>query len=189
MTRTSDIYTSFGTLLTTSKTLVTALEKSDWLDRLLILSSLAFFLLVVAYVLKKRIIDKGLWLAFWWVKYLPLPSPSITTAAVRSKSAEAIQGVTTTAAAVIVTALSSASTPSLAPPVPSVVDHEKVESLIDKLAQEIQPSSAGSDLPDPEDLGDEHEMETGEDKVIAFIPPDRMLAEESSVLERTRDEL
>lgn len=78
MTTTSDIYTAFGTLLTTSKNLVTALEKADWLDRLLILSSLTFFLLVVAYIIKKRVIDKGLWLAFWWVKYLPLPSPRST---------------------------------------------------------------------------------------------------------------
>ncbi|KAF8325881.1 Sec20-domain-containing protein [Cantharellus anzutake] len=73
MTVTSDLYSSFSTLLNTSKTLVTALEEADWLDRLLILSSLAFFLLVVAYIIKKRIIDKGLWLAFWWVKYVPLP--------------------------------------------------------------------------------------------------------------------
>ena len=80
MSMTSDLYTMFGTLLDTSKTLVTALEKSDWLDRLLILSSLAFFLLVVAYILKKRIIDKGIWLAFWWVKYLPLPKLSASSA-------------------------------------------------------------------------------------------------------------
>ncbi|KAF9511987.1 hypothetical protein BS47DRAFT_1128438 [Hydnum rufescens UP504] len=72
LSMTSDLYTMFGSLMDTSKTLVTALEKSDWLDRLLILSSLAFFLLVVAYILKKRIIDKGIWLAFWWIKYLPL---------------------------------------------------------------------------------------------------------------------
>jgi len=71
---TSDLYTTFSTLLTTSKTLVTALEKADWLDRLLLLSSLACFFLTLAYVMKKRIIDKGLWLAFWWAKYVPWKS-------------------------------------------------------------------------------------------------------------------
>jgi len=69
---TSDLYTTFGTLLQTSKTLITALERSDVLDRLLILSSLVLFLAVSAYVLKKRIIDRSVSLAFWWVKYLPL---------------------------------------------------------------------------------------------------------------------
>ncbi|KDQ11792.1 hypothetical protein BOTBODRAFT_35042 [Botryobasidium botryosum FD-172 SS1] len=71
---TSDLYTTFSTLLTTSKTLVTALEKADWLDRLLLLSSLAFFFLTLAYVMKKRVIDRGIWLAFWWAKYVPWKS-------------------------------------------------------------------------------------------------------------------
>jgi hypothetical protein len=75
LTSTSDLYTAFGTLLNTSKTLITALERSDLLDRILIASSLFLFLCVVAYILKKRIIDKGLWLAFWWVKYVPKPHP------------------------------------------------------------------------------------------------------------------
>jgi len=73
MAMTSDLYSSFSMLLNASKGLVTSLEKADWLDRLLILLSLSFFLLVVAYIIKKRVIDKGLWLAFWWVRYLPLP--------------------------------------------------------------------------------------------------------------------
>ncbi|KAG8958936.1 hypothetical protein FRC03_008684 [Tulasnella sp. 419] len=76
---TSDLYTQFGTLMHTSKTLVTALERADNLDRMLIISALVLFLAVVAYILKKRVIDKGLWLAFWWVKYLPWPKEAADT--------------------------------------------------------------------------------------------------------------
>ncbi|KAG8896852.1 hypothetical protein FRB99_008611 [Tulasnella sp. 403] len=71
LTVTSDLYSTFTGLLNTSKTLVTALEKSDYLDRLLIISSLILFLSVVAYILKRRIVDRGIALAFWWVKYVP----------------------------------------------------------------------------------------------------------------------
>lgn len=113
MSTTSDLYTIFGTFLTTSKHLVTTLEKSDWLDRLLILSSLAFFLLAVAYIIKKRVIDKGLWLAFWWIKYLPLPASRSLAASTVSASLSQTQGYMTsaslTATSLIVT-IPSAST-------------------------------------------------------------------------------
>jgi protein transport protein SEC20 len=55
----------------TSKQLITALEKSDWLDRLLILSALVFFFLVVLFILKQRIIDRALRIALWWTRFLP----------------------------------------------------------------------------------------------------------------------
>ncbi|EMD35457.1 hypothetical protein CERSUDRAFT_96573 [Gelatoporia subvermispora B] len=58
-------------LLVTSKHLVTALEKSDWLDRLLILAAFAFFILVVLFILKQRLVDRSLRIAFWWTRFLP----------------------------------------------------------------------------------------------------------------------
>ena len=58
-------------LMGTSKQLITALEKSDWLDRLLIVAALAFFVLVVLFILKQRILDRGLRVAFWWTRFLP----------------------------------------------------------------------------------------------------------------------
>jgi len=58
-------------LLGASKQLVTALEKADWLDRLLIFTALAFFALVVLFILKQRIVDRGLRIAFWWTRLLP----------------------------------------------------------------------------------------------------------------------
>ncbi|KAI9567538.1 Sec20-domain-containing protein [Boletus coccyginus] len=58
-------------LIGTSKQLVTALEQTDWLDRVLIISALVFFGLVVLFVLKQRILDRGLRIVFWWTKFLP----------------------------------------------------------------------------------------------------------------------
>ncbi|KAA1472066.1 Sec20-domain-containing protein [Dentipellis sp. KUC8613] len=67
-TATHDMLTG---LLGTSKQLITALEKSDWLDRLLILAALAFFFVVVLFILKQRIVDRGVRIAFWWTRFVP----------------------------------------------------------------------------------------------------------------------
>lgn len=44
-----------------------ALEKADWWDRALIASAFLFFLLCVAYVIKRRVLDRVGGLAAWWV--------------------------------------------------------------------------------------------------------------------------
>ena len=62
---------TLNSVMSTSKQLITALEKSDWLDRILIISGFIFFLLVVLFILKQRIVDRGLRIAFWWTKFLP----------------------------------------------------------------------------------------------------------------------
>lgn len=56
----------------TSKQLITALEKADWLDRVLIMAALAFFVLVVLFIVKERVVDRSIRLAFWWTKLLPV---------------------------------------------------------------------------------------------------------------------
>ncbi|KAG6819698.1 hypothetical protein H0H93_009492 [Arthromyces matolae] len=58
-------------LMGTSKQLITALEQSDWMDRILIISGFVFFLLVVLFILKQRFVDRGIRLAFWWTRFLP----------------------------------------------------------------------------------------------------------------------
>jgi protein transport protein SEC20 len=58
-------------LLSTSKHLITALEKSDWVDRMLIIAALVFFVLVVLFILKQRLVDRSLRIAFWWTRFLP----------------------------------------------------------------------------------------------------------------------
>ncbi|KAG6919824.1 hypothetical protein DXG01_000329 [Tephrocybe rancida] len=68
---TSTTHDTLTNLMGTSKELITALEKSDWIDRILIISAFVFFLLVVLFIIKQRIIDRSFRLAFWWTRFLP----------------------------------------------------------------------------------------------------------------------
>ncbi len=63
---------TLNTAMSTSKQLVTALEKSYWLDRILILFDFAFFILVVLFILKQRVVDCGLRIAIWWTRFIPI---------------------------------------------------------------------------------------------------------------------
>jgi len=64
----------------TSKQLITALQKADWLDRLNIFFGLGFFFLVTLFILKERLVDRSVRIAFWWTKYLPSGKPPIPVA-------------------------------------------------------------------------------------------------------------
>ncbi|WWD19029.1 hypothetical protein CI109_103487 [Kwoniella shandongensis] len=55
---TQSLYNRYTSLLSTSTKLVRTLEKADTLDRILILSALMFFLLVVGFIVKRRVIDR-----------------------------------------------------------------------------------------------------------------------------------
>ncbi|CCM04892.1 uncharacterized protein FIBRA_07088 [Fibroporia radiculosa] len=68
---TSSTHDVLDGLLSTSKHLITALEKSDWMDRMLIFAGLAFFVLVVLFILKQRLIDRSIRIAFWWTRFIP----------------------------------------------------------------------------------------------------------------------
>jgi len=61
----------------TSKQLITALEKADWMDRLLIFSGLAFFVLVVLFIVKQRIVDRGIRVALFWTRFVPSSTRSV----------------------------------------------------------------------------------------------------------------
>ncbi|KAG2049781.1 Sec20-domain-containing protein [Suillus hirtellus] len=101
-------------ILGTSKQLITALEKTDWLDRILIIAGLVFFGLVVLFILKQRIIDRGLRIAFFWTRLLP--SSTSSTRAVVQKAGEVVMSVsaaTTTASAVLVSSMGGQIEPSI----------------------------------------------------------------------------
>ncbi|KAG8824241.1 hypothetical protein FRC18_010559 [Serendipita sp. 400] len=69
--QTSNAHGQLTSLLDTSKNLITALERTDWLDRLLILGALAVFLLTCGWIIKVRVFDRVVGIAFWWVKWMP----------------------------------------------------------------------------------------------------------------------
>ena len=95
--------------MTTSKHLITALEKSDWLDRMLVFAGLAFFVLVVAFILKQRIVDRGLRIAFWWTRFIPDFSGDEALLAMEVGEAS-LSATASSVASVVSTALVTAST-------------------------------------------------------------------------------
>ncbi|AAW43724.1 hypothetical protein CNBE4000 [Cryptococcus deneoformans B-3501A] len=58
MTLTQSLYETYSSLLTSSAQLVRALEKADTMDRLIIFAALFFFLCVVGWVIKRRVLDR-----------------------------------------------------------------------------------------------------------------------------------
>jgi len=56
---TSDQYMTFGELMKTSRALISSLQRADLMDRILLSGALLFFILVCMYILKKRILDRG----------------------------------------------------------------------------------------------------------------------------------
>jgi protein transport protein SEC20 len=102
----------------TSKKLVKALEKTDWLDRMLIISAFVFFLLVVLFILQQRIISRSIRIAFWWTRFLPdfsedkkllgLAKVAPTLSAVVSDSAILSSALSTSAVATTLSALPTA---------------------------------------------------------------------------------
>ena len=158
-------------LLGTSKRLVTALEKADWLDRILIFAALTFFFLVFLFILKQRIVDRGLRIAFWWTRFIPsigqgdsaidYKQVMIDNAAVASQSGTAVTSsvIASTAAAL------ASQVPHAAKPVLTVSLAE--EGVNDALHASADPSSTDSNLfettstlhtaetPPPESIHDE----------------------------------
>ncbi|GAA5885207.1 hypothetical protein JCM16303_005904 [Sporobolomyces ruberrimus] len=60
MASTSHQYSTLSTLLTSSRTLITSLERADILDRLILFGAFSFFVGVCSYIFKKRVVDRGL---------------------------------------------------------------------------------------------------------------------------------
>ncbi|GAA6038357.1 hypothetical protein JCM8097_007608 [Rhodosporidiobolus ruineniae] len=59
MQLTTDEYSTLSSLLSTSKNLITSLERADVVDRLLLFGAFAFFAAVCAHIFKKRVLDRG----------------------------------------------------------------------------------------------------------------------------------
>ena len=59
MQLTSNQYSTLSSLMNTSKSLITTLERSNILDRLVLFGAFAFFVAVCAHIFKKRVIDRG----------------------------------------------------------------------------------------------------------------------------------
>lgn len=151
--------------MSTSKQLITALEKSDWLDRMLLMAGLLFFFLVVAFILKQRILDRGLRIAFWWTRFLPSTSTSPTVikkaADVALKKAEegsaaaatVISTLTTAATAAASSALSASSAGSAS----VVPEFSSLTPVADTIVGDASPSGDPMSIPVASDVDAGHD--------------------------------
>ncbi|KAF9355678.1 hypothetical protein BGX34_010316 [Mortierella sp. NVP85] len=95
-------YQTYDEVLKRGKNLITKLNQADWIDRLLIGFGLLLFSLVVLYILKKRIADRGVSLISylfmpvrWMVSLLDLdPSFEIPTSSVVAEVSKKTSAVT-----------------------------------------------------------------------------------------------
>ncbi|KAJ7692336.1 Sec20-domain-containing protein [Mycena metata] len=95
---TSSTHDTLTNVMDTSKLLIKALEKSDWLDRIVIFAALLFFILVVLFILKQRIFDRSVRIAFWWTRFVPnFGGEKVPAAATMATSSVASAASSTTA--------------------------------------------------------------------------------------------
>jgi len=119
----------------TSKELITALEKTDWMDRMLIIAALVFFFLVVLFILKQRLVDRGLRIAFWWTRFIPDFSGDAGLLKEIEKTVVATaSGVSAVSSAVSAFSSSISSTVSI------TLDSEKASSTLTSLAAPAETS-------------------------------------------------
>lgn len=154
---TSTTHDTLTNLMGTSKHLITALEKADWLDRLLILAALSFFILVVLFILKQRIVDRGLRVAFWWTKFLPGGGAQRTSEDVlgEAKKGQHTPSITiaTSLATAAVRSMVSAVTPSLVAPLSTTyADSQLTSSTASSRLEATSTVSATADRADHVEL-------------------------------------
>lgn len=103
---TGEQYSTFSNILTASKNLIVSLERADIIDRFLITAALVVFGLVCLYIIKRRVLDKGIRVAGLLGKLVPTKAfskraaDSVAAGSVRTNSLEeTITAVTATATA------------------------------------------------------------------------------------------
>ncbi|KAJ7666256.1 Sec20-domain-containing protein [Mycena polygramma] len=123
---TSSTHDTLTSVMDVSKQLITALEKSDWLDRVLIFAALFFFILVVLFILKQRVFDRSMRIAFWWTRFVPDFSGDAQLLSMEKGSATALSATSTLVAS---SATSAASVLASSSPLP-----ESAETLPSSVA-------------------------------------------------------
>lgn len=158
---TSNQYITFSDLLTTSRQLITSIQRADVLDRLILGAALVFFMLVCLYILKKRILDRGLSLISTVSRIKPVltkstPDHISSTNEARNGVADAVYDVIA-GATVTSTALLSMMTPT--PPSPDIPKSEprKADMIVEPVNEiDARDSASLEELDSKPITPDEH---------------------------------
>lgn len=152
---TGEQYSTFANLLNTSKAIINSLERADTLDRLLILAALVLFGLVCAWIIKRRVLDRGL--RIFSLASRLIPRASVFQKAFRSLTTDAPSQMiaATNVASSMAIAMSSTISVAIAASqsmtsVPTVSDSMRTEEqsatpIIEAIAEAIMPSQEFQD--------------------------------------------
>lgn len=114
------------------------------MDRLLIFSGLAFFVLVVLFIVKQRIVDRGIRVALFWTRFVPSSTRSVVKRSAEDLLMKQEEG-SATVLSILETVRESVSTAlsSVAPLSPSASDltstsaQETISSVPDEVLSSI----------------------------------------------------
>lgn len=114
------------------------------MDRLLIFSGLAFFVLVVLFIVKQRIVDRGIRVALFWTRFVPSSTRSVVKRSAEDILMKQEEG-SATVSSILETVRESVSTAlsSVAPLSPSALEltstsaQETISSVPDEVLSSI----------------------------------------------------
>ncbi|CAE6419543.1 unnamed protein product [Rhizoctonia solani] len=108
---TTDVYASLDNLMDISQVLIKALQRADWMDRIIIGLSFSVFLLTMAYIVKKRVLDRSS--KFTTTKELLTETTSTIKTLATSLATTDIHTETTSVSTALDTLTTSSATPTL----------------------------------------------------------------------------
>jgi hypothetical protein len=148
---TGDQYSTFSNLLTTSKALITALERADFLDRILILAALIFFALVCAFIIKRRVVDKGLRIAGFATRLIPRLPKGILGKRATQEVLHMTTAFTSSVATASLSALKASQSASQAPTATSASSEEQTPapSLVETVELSMTPVTEEESISSP----------------------------------------
>ncbi|KAF8674001.1 Sec20 protein [Rhizoctonia solani] len=76
---TTDVYVNLDNLMDVSQVLIKALQRADWMDRIIIGLSFTVFLLTMAYIVKRRVLDRVVTVATLPLRLMGAGSSKVTT--------------------------------------------------------------------------------------------------------------
>ncbi|CUA73399.1 hypothetical protein RSOLAG22IIIB_05291 [Rhizoctonia solani] len=100
---TTDVYTNLDNLMDVSQVLIKALQRADWMDRIIIGLSFGVFLLTMAYIVKSRVVDRAITVATLPLRLMGAGSSKVTTT-------QSLLAQTTTTAKTLATSLATTTT-------------------------------------------------------------------------------
>ncbi|KDN45634.1 hypothetical protein RSAG8_04718, partial [Rhizoctonia solani AG-8 WAC10335] len=136
---TTDVYTNLDNLMDVSQVLIKALQRADWMDRIIIGLSFGVFLLTMAYIVKRRVLDRVITVATLPLRLVGTgSSKSTTTKSLLTETTSTIKTLATSLA----TATSQTETVSVSTALDTLTASSATPTVLDTLSSTTSVSSA-----------------------------------------------